>query len=243
MRRRQLALLGLAAVVPLGLEARSAPAAKPLPSAATIQFSGYTWDVKDSSGGRVGPGPNIFSGSNVWLDAAGRLHLRITKIRGRWTCAEVINTQSLGLGTYTWVVESPVDVLDPSVVLGLFTYSDDPAYHHRELDVEYSRWGNAADTTNGQYVVQPYDHAGNRVRMTVAAGAAPTTHGFTWGTAAIDFFSDRSSLPTWRYAGPDVPQAGSESARINLWLFRGAAPTNGRSVELVIRSFAFTPLA
>src|SRR5436305_806293 len=63
----------------------------------TISFSGYTWAVKASTG-RVGPGPNYFSDStnNVWVDTQGRLHLKITKVGGRWNCAEVINQQSLG---------------------------------------------------------------------------------------------------------------------------------------------------
>jgi hypothetical protein len=28
---------------------------------------------------------------------------------------------------------------------------------------------------------------------------------------------------------------------MNLWLFRGAAPANARSVEIVVKRFSFTP--
>lgn len=163
----------LVAGVVAALLTASAYAARPSP-ARSIEFSGCTWDVK-SSAGKVGPGPNYFSNSpdNVWVDDAGRLHLKLTRSKGRWYAAEVVNRQSLGRGTYTWVLDSPVDSLDPNVVLGLFTWNDDPAYHHRELDIEFARWGNAADPTNGQFVVQPYDHTGNLVRITQAAGAAP----------------------------------------------------------------------
>jgi hypothetical protein len=35
----------------------------------TIQFSGYTWNVKN--GAHLGPGPNYWSRNNVWVDANG----------------------------------------------------------------------------------------------------------------------------------------------------------------------------
>jgi hypothetical protein len=209
----------------------------------TIEFSGYTWTVK-ASAGKVGPGPNHFSSSsrNVWVDAEGKLHLRITSSRGRWYCAEVVNTQSLGRGTYTWMLDSPVDALDRNVVLGLFTWNDDPAYNHREIDWEAARWGNAADPTNGQYVVQPWDGDGNLQRILLTPGASPSTQSFTWGVRSVSFASSSASPASWTYAGPDVPPPGGENARMNLWLFRGAAPSDGREVEVVIRSFQFQPL-
>src|SRR5437667_5439644 len=76
----------------------------------TISFSGYTWSVKMSAG-RVGPGPNYFSDgtNNVWVDAQGRLHLKITLVKGHWYCAEIVNQSSLGYGTYRWTLDSPVD--------------------------------------------------------------------------------------------------------------------------------------
>ena len=210
----------------------------------TIQFDGHDWLVKSSSR-KIGPGPNLFSSStsNVWVDAAGRLHLKISKSGGRWYSAEVINTASLGRGTYSWTVEGDMNALDRQVVLGLFTWNDDPAFNHRELDVEFARWGNASDPTNGQYVVQPYDTAGNLVRITQPSGiTGPTTHGFTWGTSSVSFTSSTASPSSWTYAGPDVPEPGGENARMNLWLFRGIAPSNGQAVEVVISDFTFTPL-
>ena len=44
----------------------------------SITFSGLNWLVKGSRG-RIGPGHNHFSDSfdNVWVDAQGRLHLRV----------------------------------------------------------------------------------------------------------------------------------------------------------------------
>ena len=41
-----------------------------------IQFSGYEWTVKQSDS--MGPGPNAWNPKNVWVDAKGQLHLKIT---------------------------------------------------------------------------------------------------------------------------------------------------------------------
>jgi hypothetical protein len=229
-----------AAVLGVVLGPTGAEGARPSPLR-TIEFSGYTWNVK-ASAGKVGPGPNHFSSStsNVWVDVNGRLHLRITRQKRRWYCAEVVNTQSLGRGTYTWTLDSPVDGLDANVVLGLFTWNDDPAYNHREIDVEFARWGNPSDPTNGQYVVQPWDGQGNLLRITQPAGTPASTHGFSWGTTSVAFTSSSASPSQWTYAGPDVPVPGGENARMNLWLFRGSPPSNGQEVEVVISSFAFS---
>src|SRR5690349_15026143 len=47
-----------------------------------IQFSGYTWTVRHS--GLSGPGPNLWSHENVWLDEAGDLHLKISHDENGW---------------------------------------------------------------------------------------------------------------------------------------------------------------
>jgi hypothetical protein len=205
----------------------------------TVEFSGYTWQVK-SSVGRVGPGPNYFSDSpdNVWVDSSGRLHLKLSCSHRRWYGAEVVNTQSLGRGRYSFDVDSAVYALDPNVVVGLFTWSDDPDYNNREIDIEFSRWGDGAEPTTGQYVVQPYDHDGNLQRVTEPE-VSSSTHAFDWRANAVTFVSATATPPVWTYAGPDVPQPGSEHVRINLWLFRGAPPTDGRTVEVVVRHFSF----
>lgn len=211
-----------------------------------VRFAGHDWEVKTSGRRQVGPGPNWFSDAedSVWVDEAGRLHLRIRRAGNRWYAAEVICRDPLGHGTYRFEIDSNVDAFAPSVVLGLFTWSDDPAYHHREIDVEVARWGNAADPTNAQYVVQPYDTPGNLVRFGVPAG--PSSHSFAWTPDAVFFASaggpdGTTPLAAWTYAGPDVPLPGDEQPRINLWLFRGAAPADGQPVEVIVRDFVFEP--
>jgi hypothetical protein len=205
-----------------------------------LHFGGYDWQVKTSSR-RIGPGPNLFSSANAWVAADG-LHLRIAKVGGKWNAAEVINTASLGRGTYRWTVTGDLAALDPNAVLGLFTWNDDPAYNHREIDIEFSRWGNAADPTNGQFVVQPYSTSGNLQRITQPGGVTTSSQTFTWGPSSVAFASSAASPSSWTYTGSDVPQPGGENARMNLWLFRGQPPMNGAAVEVVITSFSFTPL-
>ncbi len=211
-------------------------------TARTIQFSGETWVVK-ASNAKVGPGPNYFSDSldNVWVDAEGRLHLKITRRKGKWWTSEVIGARSLGHGTYTWSVASRLDTIDPSAVLGLFTWSNTAGFANREVDIEFSRWGNPLAATNAQYVVQPYDAPGH-LRPFLQPASPSSQHGFTWTPGSVAFTSSTGSVPTWTYSGADVPPAGDETPRMNLWLPGGRPPTDGRPVEVVVRSFTFTPL-
>ena len=240
MPKRAVAITLLAFALAM-IGAGPASAGKPAPPS-TITWSGRTWQMK-SSQGKVGPGPNYFSASseNVSVDTQGRLHLRITYRNGRWNCAEIVSTETLGYGTYAFDLGSAVDHLDPNVVLGLFTWSDKAAYNHREIDIELSRWGNAADPTNAQYVVQPYDLAGHLQRWTLPAGAVPSTHDFKWQANRVDFMSFGPSgwTNTWSFTGSGVPRSGGENVRLNLWLSAGLAPTDGQDVEVIVDGFGF----
>ena len=212
----------------------------------TIRFSGYTWKVKTSEM-PTGPGPNYFSNkpANVWVDAHGRLHLKIVKRNGRWYCSEVINSASLGYGTYTFTLANRVDRLDKNVVLGLFTWDGAaPEHNYREIDIEMSRWGDVS-AENAQYVVQPWDVSGNRHRFYMKQTSPYSTHSFQWTSGSILFSSRQGHAPSlggpiqnWTYTGDDVPPAGGENARINLWLNQ-KAPANGQSVEVIVESFRF----
>lgn len=216
--------------------ATGAVALAPYPK--SITFSGETWYVKTGSG-KVGPGPNYFSDSsnNVWVDTADRLHLRITRSGSRWTCAEVISARSFGYGTYRFNLASSVDNLDPNVVLGLFTWNDDPAFYNRELDIEFARWGNR-NNLNAQYVVQPYTDPLNMFRFQQPAGAS--IQEFSWQPSQVVFQSTNAGGTTAsRTFTNAIPQAGGENARLNLWLFQGRAPSNKKEAEVIVQSFEF----
>jgi Glycosyl hydrolases family 16 len=215
-------------------------------AARTIRFAGLIWNVKASGGALWGPGPNNFSDSenNVWVDEQGRLHLAVTHDDGVWKCAEVIAQNSFGHGTYRFTIDTPLDGLDPNVVLGLFTWNDNPAYNHREIDIEFSRWGNAEDFTNTQYVVQPYTGNGNLLRWTMQPGYGATSHSFRWTKNSVAFLSSANgnTVKQWNYTRrAGIPRPGGENPRINLWLFRGEPPLNQQPVEVIVSGFQFLP--
>ena len=225
---------------------------RPSPGVRFLSFSGYDWWVKNSAG-LVGPGPNYFSDStnNIWADTNGWLHLRITHRSNAWQCAEIVSARTFGTGHYRFELNSPADNLNPNVTLGLFTWSDDPAFTDREIDVECGRWNNAADTNNSQFVVQPYDATNHLVRYRVPTGLTNSTHLFVWETNRVSFqcqtgaysaaATNLISSSVFTNAAA-VPQSGDENMRLNLWLFRGNPPTDTNEVEVVIKSFNFVPL-
>jgi len=230
----------------------SAVVTRQSPGLRWLSFSGYDWWVKTSSG-LVGPGPNYFSDStnNVWVDNLGQLHLRITNRSNQWQCAELVTVRTFGNGNYRFEVGSRVDNLDPNIVLGLFTWSDDPAYADREIDVEISRWGNPADTNNSQFVVQPYQLSGHLLRFAIPAGQTNSTQLFRWETNRVTFQTLRRSFSpspapsnvicSWTNT-LGTPQTGDENIRINFWLPNGNPPSNNSEAEVIIRSFDFVPL-
>jgi hypothetical protein len=241
LRRRPTIALPAALVVLALFASPVAGAGKPgYPDRVT--WSGATWSIK-SSRSAVGPGPNLFSLANVSVDSAG-LHLKVAKDgTGKWSCAEVIGPASLGYGTYTFKLASRVDNLDPNVVLGLFTWSDRAPYAHREIDIEFARWGSAADPTNAQYVVQPAATANHLARFKQTA-TTTSTQTFVWKAGGITWQSlDESGaeIASYAYSGTDVPRPGDERVRLNLWLFGGSAPINGAAAEVVVSSFTFSP--
>ena len=238
------ALLGLCCAL-IGYSAEWVPA----PYTQVIAFSGSNWLVKASENKAVGPGPNYFSGQNVWVRDA-ELHLRISERDGRWYSAEIVSAASFGFGTYRFRIQSDVADLDPNVVLGLFTWSDDPSFSHREIDIEVSRWGDPGGR-NAQCVVQPYDKPGAVVRFEVPASLKNPIYAFTWTPEAVTCeIADaderpKSDPPPFRFAHRftnGIPPAGGENARINLWQLGGQSPARGRSQEVVIAGFRFIPL-
>ena len=215
-----------------------------------IPFSGYVWAVKDHGKSFAGPGPNRFSDSSgsVWVDDDDRLHMKIRRIKGKWYASEVINLCTLGYGSYRIFLDNEVHALDPNVVLGLFTWSDQPAEAHRELDIEFARWSDPANL-NAQYVVQPYDQPGNIFQFWQAGAMPQSTQILHW-TPGQALFESRSghwtpTAPGGLYASlpfmQGIPSSVDENFRFNLWLFRSGPPTDGQDVEVIIKRFEFEP--
>lgn len=207
-----------------------------------IRFSGYEWRVKASIS-PVGPGPNYFSDASesVWIDRNGWLHLKAREEAGRWLAAEVVLADSLGFGEYVFEVDGAAADIDRNAVLGLFTWSDEMAFAHREIDIEVSRWGDPAGL-NGQCVVQPYHVPGAVVRFDLPAGETMLDLRFAWSRDSVQCTAatpERPDLFEHRFTH-GIPQAGGETARINLWLAAGRPPASRVPVEVIVKRFAFS---
>jgi hypothetical protein len=238
-----------------------------------IQFAGHDWAVKEAPLA-AGPGSNLFSDrvEDVFVDPQGRLHLAVDYHDGAWWAVEVILLDRLGYGTYLIQTESELDDLDRSLAFGAFTwdpYGDEegvPGDIHREIDFEDSRWGNAAEPSNAQMVVQPYTAPHNLRRYTLPdLGVAPElTRFFSWSPNQIEFVALTGHRDHDDYAPADVidsyvythapassryvPSAGRAAFRINLWPNNVAIggpgppqPAGGQRVEVVVTHFVPEP--
>ncbi len=216
----------------------------------TINFSGYTWYVENSGRERWDPGPNYWSNNpqNVWVDTNGWLHLKITYRDGRWYCPEVTTTKTLGYGTYAFYLASRVDTIDKNVVLGLFAYKDDS----HEIDIEFSKWRNV-NYNNSWFTVQPppYTQGVTQRSFNVTQSGSYSTHYFTWKPTSVYFESFGGHYPIGKepagniyksFTSPARVDASGVKAHMNLWIFQSTAPSNAQPIEVVVKSFSYTPL-
>jgi hypothetical protein len=219
------------------------PGTKPASSVpTTIKFSGYDWEIRTAPSNRGGKS-NDYDPANVWTDDKGFLHLHIAQRAGRWSCAELKLTRSLGYGSYSVAIRDTF-ALEPPVVASMFTWDehgDDP--NHREMSIELTRWGDATNR-NAQYVVQPYYVPVNVARFMTPAGSM--THSFRWEPGRVSFRStrgnatDNSAPPIAEHVfNSGVPSPGDESIHLNLYIFGNN--TLRSEAEVVIEKFEYLP--
>jgi len=231
------------------------PDSEPVPSSGerTFDWSGFTWIVKDSDGKFVGPGANRFSDSttNVWVDADNNLHLKITKSNGKYYCSEVYTCETVSYGLYVFKLKSRVELLDRNIVLGLFTWNDSNCYSNTnsEIDIEFARWGNAANPNALLFSVQPTNGGGYAERtrsFPISLKQNRSVYSFSWMPDKVNWsayqglydpppYSDL--IAEWEYDTADIaniPRGGSwcnslpikipdpetnTRIHLNLWLF------------------------
>ncbi|MBL8231385.1 MAG: hypothetical protein JNL98_23020 [Bryobacterales bacterium] len=230
----------------LAIGSRAVLRANPRPK--LLRFSNYDWVVK-GAWALASPGPSRFSRDHAFVDSQGRLHLRIARCAldpARFCTAEVFTRDALGHGTYRVTLDSPVDDLDPHAVLGLFTWSEDGAKSNRELDIEFTRWGNATGL-NAQYVIQPYTLPDHLVRFAMPFTPS-SVHTILWLPASVHFesaFSTEAAQPPIReytFAQPQaIPDAGDAQFHINYYLMEGRLPVRLEDSEIIIRKFEHFP--
>ncbi len=220
----------------------------------SLTFSGYEWTVKNAP--LMGPGPNAWDENNVWLDDAGRLHLKISQRDGKWQCAELYSKQRFGFGRYQWQIVGRTDQFDPQIVLGLFPYTRPEIGPDgtNEIDIEFARWGKA-ETPMGNFSVWPaVPEAKNKIQthpFDFKLDGDYTTNRFDWSAKSVEFWmlgghhdDEQNIIANWKCT-PDEPQKlipqNPLPLHLNFWLFRGQAPQNGQGAEIVISKFSFTP--
>ncbi len=185
------------------------------------------------------------------------LHLKAMQRDGKWTCAELVMTTSLGFGTYQWQLQGRPDQMDRNLVLGLFNYPTPDIGPDRtnEIDIEFARWGNAA-WPNGNWTVYPAVLGTKPLSTTFEFSLTGdlSTHRFIWSSDKVRYASlnglreigDNNGLLRKKTFAPAdarhrIPQHVLP-VHMNLWLYEGRAPVDGQPVEMVIRSFTFVPL-
>lgn len=206
-----------------------------------INFSGINWTVKE--GNDMGPANNDWSCDTVWVDNDG-LHLKIAydADTNTWYSAEVTAEKSYGYGKYLIKLKKDYTTLNENVVFGFFLYSSD----NDEIDIELSRFGNAANNANNSsYSLQPATKGHKKAFFSSLSGDR-TSHFFNWQQDVVSFQSihghyDKAPsqsmlIQEWTYTGNHRLLPGSERLHINLWRFDEKAPSDGKEVEVVIES-------
>jgi hypothetical protein len=211
-----------------------------------LQFSGYDWKVRTIASDRGGLN-NPYDGDNAWTDEKGALHLRIKKTsQGRWSCAEVVLTRSLGYGTYIVVVRD-TSHLEPAAVLSMTTFDDwGGEQHYREMDIEHSKWGDAASKNNSQYGIQPFFVPGNVAPFTSPSGTlAQSLH---WESGRASFKTVRGSsidgngpLVSEHVFTSGVPTPGKETFQFLFYVVASEKNSLQKESEVVIEKFEYLP--
>jgi hypothetical protein len=201
-------------------------------------------------------GSNNWNASNVWIDSANRLHLKVShsKDTGQWSSAEVFSDADLMYGTYKWKVQGRIDQFDPNIVFGLYSYGGPSGSN--EIDIEVSSWGEkVAKPYNIHYTTYP-GHLNGTSRIHKSKRfdlrGSQTTHWYTWTPKKVIFGSQHGfrDVPTAQrfFVFVTSPQFTEDMPKtpirvhMNLWLWGGHAPFNGKDVEVIIKEFSFTPL-
>jgi hypothetical protein len=215
--------------------------------AKTLSFSGRTWFIRPNGSG--GPGPCNWSASNVWVDPAGQLHLKISRANGKWYCGEVYTTENLGFGQYQWDVIGRVDNFDRNIVLGLFPYSGPDG--RNEIDIEMAKWGDP-HVNAGSFTIWPAASGlTNSTRsFPVHLIGDQTTQRFIWRSDSVQFqmlqgyrTDTADVIASWTFTPRRPADAIPHQAmptHINLWLYNGRAPSDGKEIEIVIKRFLYT---
>ena len=162
----------------------------------------------------------------------------------------------MGFGTYQWVIEGNVYDMDPTTVLGLFTYG--PTHHigadaENEIDIEFSQWNKTCHACNADFTVYP--STGNRKPNGVSAwednfhverrqphhgedgvvSGSHRLHADEWRSPHREPSQTSSRPKPTLQSATNIPQVAAPVG-INLWCFKH---TPAKDQSVVIRDFQF----
>jgi hypothetical protein len=215
-------------------------------------FSNYWWHVKDSNELQVGPGNNYFSGNatDVYLDSQNQLHLTSKDQNQKVYCTEIYSEPTFGFGYYFFNLASSLDQIDENLVLGLFTYDSVFSPNYRELDFEFSKWGNNQSTFDSQFVIQPFQNNGNLIRFLLnQKNQKEVTCVMMWSRTKVEMFIYFGKYQTLRELpssavknhsfsnNADIPLEGTSRVHLNLWKYGKNNPKPNS--EIVVTGFQF----
>jgi len=165
---------------------------EPAFSGPSLSWMGHTWEIQTWGTGSGWPAQ-----ANAFVDSDGYLNLKITQSGGATLGAEVDsvrgdlgisgNSSTWGYGRYRWVLGTDMAAIDPTIVLGLFTFwaygsaSTTPANQYgkggphgqKEIDIEVSDWSPEGVQTPGTFWMLGYYQD---TSATVTSGV-PATYG------------------------------------------------------------------
>lgn len=168
---------------------------------------------------------------------------------------EVTSRDRFGFGRYEFEIEGGIDRWDQNVVLGLFNYptGDVGGDETHGVDIEFARWGRA-DAPLAVHTVWPVEKALRPTSKTFAftLKSSSSRHCFDWTSSRVTYQSlqpgtEKAWEPfqDWTFQPEDGPRRIAQKpmpVHINLWLFKGRPPLDGKEIEVVVRHFVFRPL-
>jgi len=135
--------------------------------------------------------------------------------------------------------------LEPAAVFSMFTFEEwGGEQHYREMDVEISRWGDAASKNNAQYVVQPFFIPGNLFAF--AAPPGTLTYLLRWesGHASFKTFRGTSTgapVVAEHEFTSGIPTPGEAKPRLIFYVVASDKNPLQKPSEVVIEKFQYLP--
>ena len=145
------------------------------------------------------------------------------------------------------VVVRDTSRLEPAAVLSMYTFDEwHGDRYYREMDVEISRWGDAANKNNAQYGIQPFYVPGNVASFTAPSGTL--THSMRWESGRVSFKTVRGAsiggealLVSEHEFTSGVPSPGQERIQLEFYVIASDKNPLRKGSEVVIEKFEYLP--